>query len=114
MNQSGTGDVEKLCTVSADMSAISRSAKQKHSTKTGSTYYESQFDIVLLLGLTEIKAQLCWKENVSYVSIVISYILNTMDFVGVRAAVSSHACYLQSIAANPHDRTAASIIPEGF
>ncbi|KAF9559594.1 hypothetical protein CPC08DRAFT_736124 [Agrocybe pediades] len=32
---------------------------------TGQTYYEQDFDMVLLFGLTELKAQIAWKENVS-------------------------------------------------
>ena len=28
-------------------------------------YYRQEFGIVLLLGLTELKAQICWEENVS-------------------------------------------------
>lgn len=27
-------------------------------------YFEAKFDVVLLFGLTELKAQLSWKENV--------------------------------------------------
>ena len=31
----------------------------------GVQYYQLEFSVVLLLGLTELKAQICWKENVS-------------------------------------------------
>lgn len=33
--------------------------------KDGQTYYILNYHVVLLFGMTEFKAQLCWKENVS-------------------------------------------------
>lgn len=30
----------------------------------GRVYYKADFDIILLFGLTELKAQLCWRERV--------------------------------------------------
>lgn len=33
--------------------------------KNGDLYYRLYFDIVLLFGLTELKAQMAWMENVS-------------------------------------------------
>lgn len=32
----------------------------------GRLFYKANFDIILLFGLTELKAQVCWKENVSF------------------------------------------------
>ena len=29
------------------------------------TYYQVNYDIILLFGMTELKAQIAWKENVS-------------------------------------------------
>ena len=51
-----------LCTVQADMSHI---VLQPQRGKGGAIYYQRNFDIVLLFGLTELKAQICWTENVS-------------------------------------------------
>ena len=50
----------KLCTIEADLSlVIQRKVKGFRS------YYTVHFDIVLLFGMTELKAQIAWKENVS-------------------------------------------------
>lgn len=32
----------------------------------GANYYTLNFDVVLLFGLTELKAQIAWKQNVSF------------------------------------------------
>jgi hypothetical protein len=32
----------------------------------GRLFYKANFDIILLFGLTELKAQVCWKEKVSF------------------------------------------------
>lgn len=50
-----------LCTIHADTSRV---AKQKRQGVNG-VYYTQTFDIVLSCGLTEMKAQISWKENVS-------------------------------------------------
>ncbi|KAF9812314.1 hypothetical protein IEO21_06256 [Rhodonia placenta] len=50
-----------LCTVHADTSLV-RKAKRKG--KNG-TYYKLDYKVVLLCGLTELKAQISWIENVS-------------------------------------------------
>ena len=49
-----------LCTIYADTSRV---AKQK-SFGTKGFYYTQNFDIVLSCGLTEMKAQISWMENV--------------------------------------------------
>ena len=36
------------------------------------SYYRAKFDIILLFGTTELKAQLAWEENVSRVRIYCS------------------------------------------
>jgi hypothetical protein len=50
------------CTVHADTQGIPR--ELRHSPYSGS-YYNLEFEVVLLFGLTELKAQIAWKENVS-------------------------------------------------
>lgn len=53
-----------LCHIEADTSALAM--KLKAQTRRGSrkTYYQMDYDIVLSFGLTELKAQISWKENV--------------------------------------------------
>jgi len=53
-----------LCIVSADFSEMKESIGPQTNWKTGERYYECRFDIVLLFGLTELKAQVAWMENV--------------------------------------------------
>jgi hypothetical protein len=52
-----------LCSVTADTSRIPKTMTARLSTS-GNVYYQQQFSIVLLFGLTELKAQLRWMENV--------------------------------------------------
>ncbi|GJE96029.1 heat shock protein 70 family protein [Phanerochaete sordida] len=48
-----------LCEVRADMSGVKREEKQgPHG-----SYYTQDYDIVILCGQTELKAQICWIEN---------------------------------------------------
>ena len=53
----------QLCTIQADLSGVPMLSQPK-ATGTG-TFYKIHYDLVLLFGLTELKAQLAWKENVS-------------------------------------------------
>ena len=51
----------QLCTVEADLlNAVSGPLKGFQ----GKMYYQANYEIVLLLGSTELKAQVAWKENV--------------------------------------------------
>lgn len=52
-----------LCTVKADMSQLASVLKPQHG-RGGAIYYQHYFDIVLLFGLTELKAQISWTEHV--------------------------------------------------
>lgn len=60
-----------LCSVEADTSQISktlqpiRSATVLEGRRRLQVYYKIQFDIVLSFGLTELKAQIAWIEDVS-------------------------------------------------
>lgn len=53
-----------MCIVIADTSGVAKSLKPLRGAD-GIQYYRQEFGIVLLLGLTELKAQICWEENVS-------------------------------------------------
>ena len=52
-----------LCEVVADTSGMVGSLKPRKGA--GGIYYRQSYSIALLLGLTELKAQICWDENVS-------------------------------------------------
>ncbi|KAF8333699.1 hypothetical protein F5887DRAFT_1063656 [Amanita rubescens] len=52
-----------VCTVVADTSSIPEPETTRHSAD-GMQYYRKEFDIILLFGMTELKAQLAWTENV--------------------------------------------------
>ncbi|KAF8333721.1 hypothetical protein F5887DRAFT_893234 [Amanita rubescens] len=53
-----------LCTVSADISQFKKFAYPRTNRTNGEKYYEWNFDVILLFGLTELKAQVAWMENV--------------------------------------------------
>jgi len=49
------------CTITADLTAVPYSTAVNDD---GATYYRFHYDIIMLFGQTELKAQLAWKENV--------------------------------------------------
>jgi len=51
-----------LCTVNADVSGMTKNLTPRRGL-TDNQYYTLQYDIVLCFGLTELKAQVAWKEN---------------------------------------------------
>ncbi|KAF7970807.1 hypothetical protein HWV62_22812 [Athelia sp. TMB] len=51
-----------LCTIKGDTSMMSRALKARKSPE-GVLFYQLDFSVVLLFGLTELKAQLAWVEN---------------------------------------------------
>ena len=53
-----------MCTVYADTTKVARIPKHGPD----GIYYEQDFEIILLCGLTELKAQVGWIENVSILS----------------------------------------------
>jgi len=55
-----------LCIVSADISELKKSAKLRRNKDR--IYYDIDLDIIILFGLTEFKAQIAWRENVSDIS----------------------------------------------
>jgi len=50
--------------VSADISQFKKCARPRTDGTNGEKYYEWHFDVILLFGLTELKAQVAWMENV--------------------------------------------------
>lgn len=55
-----------LCYIKADTAKLCASLEPQVGL---ATYYEMTFDVVLSLGLTELKAHVCWQENVSFLRI---------------------------------------------
>ncbi len=49
-----------FCTVEADLTSVPR--RKKKNTQ-GGIYYEVDWEVVLFFGLTEIKAQIAWKDT---------------------------------------------------
>ena len=62
----------KLCTIEADLSGVPLLPQPKAVGQ--GTYYSVDYDFVLLLGMTELKAQIAWRENVS-VSFILSCVV---------------------------------------
>ncbi|TFK63666.1 hypothetical protein BDN72DRAFT_902220 [Pluteus cervinus] len=56
-------NLEVMCTVQADTSVASAALLPLQRRTDGQTYYELQYKLILLFGLTEFKAQICWEEN---------------------------------------------------
>ncbi|KAG1903416.1 uncharacterized protein F5891DRAFT_1019283 [Suillus fuscotomentosus] len=52
-----------LCTIHADLHELSRTLRPKRSASHQSKYYEFEFDVIILFGHTELKAQISWKEK---------------------------------------------------
>ena len=54
-----------LCNITADMTSLKSSIRPRTNHR-GAKYYTVSYDIVLLFGLTELKAQIAWTHNVSH------------------------------------------------
>ena len=51
-----------VCTIEVDLSKLSSSLVPQES-EDGKVYYEAGYEVALLFGLTELKAQLCWEDD---------------------------------------------------
>jgi hypothetical protein len=51
--------------------------------KSGGCYYRQDFDVILLFGLTELKAQISWMEKVNY--FLTSSSIELMNFISPRS-----------------------------
>lgn len=67
------GNYTKVCTIEVDPSHIPLSRLPKYSRE--GHFYRCEYEIILLFGLTELKAMVAWQENVSPVLVPIPYIL---------------------------------------
>ena len=61
-NFSLVGMYSTLCIIEVDLSKLS-SSLVPHQREDGKVYYEARYEVALLFGLTEFKAQLCWQDN---------------------------------------------------
>ena len=66
-----------LCTVKADTSMMAKALVPKYGLR-GERYYRQDFSVVLLFGLTELKAQISWIEDVSLIIVYLCHILTTL------------------------------------
>ena len=61
-----------LCLIKGDTTELCKSLRPQNEAATGTSaqlFYVINFEVVLALGLTELKAHICWEENVSsYIS----------------------------------------------
>ncbi len=84
-----------LCTVTADTMAVPKRRQPPRSAH-GSHWYGLSFDIVLLFGLTELKAQIAWTENVCHRFGFILLVLTYLDFRESRSVVLRLSCTIVS------------------
>ena len=58
-----TDNYTKICTIEVDLSHITLTPRYKGKGERGQ-YFRLDYDLVLLFGLTELKAQVAWREGV--------------------------------------------------
>ena len=77
-----TDNYAKICSIEVDLSHISLIPRYKGNGERGQ-YFRLDYDLVLLFGLTELKAQVAWKEGVRVVHPLLDFIFLrlTFDFV---------------------------------
>ena len=56
----------EVCTVEVDLSHLTRKTEDIKKRGPKGKYYQIDYEVALLFGLTELKAQLIWKEKVPY------------------------------------------------
>jgi len=57
-----TDNYTKICTIEVDLSHITLTPRYKGKGERGQ-YFRLDYDLVLLFGLTELKAQVAWREG---------------------------------------------------
>ena len=62
----------QLCTIEVDLSRVPLVPQAKATGK--GSFYRLNYEIILLFGMTELKAQIAWKENVSGLHILLVHI----------------------------------------
>jgi hypothetical protein len=79
-----TENFAKVCTILADTTNIVR---EKRSNALAGSYYGISYEVVLLFGLTELKAEIAWKEDVSCIAVLKHNSSLTFAHQGYRKAV---------------------------
>lgn len=81
-----------LCEVTADVTNL-KSSIQPRTNNRGAKYYTVAYEVVLLFGLTELKAQIAWTQNVSH-RFSLKY-CHASDAIlqGVERRFVDHGCY---------------------
>ena len=70
--QGQTDKFETLCYVEADLSTAPYTSKLS---ATGKMFYKRSYDIILLVGLTELKAQVSWIDSETVRAHIILYLI---------------------------------------
>ena len=102
-----------LCRVEADTSRLSIPPKiSKHQRM---QYYEIKFEILLSLGLTELKAHICWQENVSFILVYFArYLYRAHTYIfsrtGYRKKASIYLLFSAVILPNTTFRSPAQVV----
>jgi hypothetical protein len=78
-----------ICYIGANTSQISKNLKPRLSSGAGRIYYALELEVILLFGLTELKAQIAWKEEVRFLIPTIALRLNLTFDQGTREEVCS-------------------------
>ena len=81
-----------LCTVHADTSRVAKTLSPRRGFA-GMQFFRQQFSIVLMFGLTELEAQISWKEDVSHLLWCTVCKLNHMRTTGRREEVRSQLAF---------------------
>jgi len=71
-----------LCSIHADLSELSRTLSPRKSALDRSDYYVIDFEVIMLFGLTELKALISWKYKVCALFSLINYLTDRIRFKG--------------------------------
>jgi hypothetical protein len=61
--------ISTLCTVTADTTQMAKALVPCRNSR-GHFYYHQRYSIILLFGLTELKAQISWMEHVRFIILI--------------------------------------------
>ena len=104
-----------MCNVSANTSQLVRSLRPQRAPG-GGVYYQFDYDVVLLFGLTELKAQISWMHEVRLVIVLsrlYSYMASRVWRRGENNPFNSWVILISLIIANVVDRSPALIMFTG-
>jgi hypothetical protein len=84
-------DYSTLCTVTADTPQMIKTLTPKVGLN-GVRYYSQDFNVVLLFGLTELKAQIAWMEDVGRPLVLSVWFADSRSIIGYGEKVGNHWC----------------------